>query len=46
MLKLKETLVEKEFKFRNIKLPLNEVFSANDFEHNRELEEYKIADKF
>mgnify|MGYP001299593254 FL=1 len=26
-------------------LPLNEVFSANEFEHNRELEEYKIADR-
>jgi glycosyltransferase involved in cell wall biosynthesis len=31
--------------FRNIKIPFNELFSANEFEHNRELEEYKIADR-
>ena len=31
--------------FRNIKIPFNELFSANEFEHNRELEEYKIVDK-
>lgn len=42
---IERNISRKEFKFRNIKLPLNEVFSANDFEHNRELEEYKIADR-
>jgi len=42
---IERSISRKEFTFRNIKLPLNEVFSANEFEHNRELEEYKIADR-
>ena len=42
---IERSISRKEFKLRNINLPLNEVFSANEFEHNRELEEYKIADR-
>ena len=42
---LEKNISKKEFLFRNIKIPFNELFSANEFEHNRELEEYKIVDK-
>jgi len=42
---IERSISKKEFKYRNINLPLNEVFSANKFEHDRELEEYKIADR-
>jgi glycosyltransferase involved in cell wall biosynthesis len=42
---LEKNMSKKEFMFRNIKIPFNELFSANEFEHNRELEEYKIADR-
>jgi len=42
---IERSISKKEFKYRNINLPLNEVFSSNKFEHERELEEYKIADR-
>ena len=42
---IERSISKKEFMFRKINLPFNELFSANEFEHNRELEEYKIADR-
>ena len=42
---LEKNMSKKELMFRNIKIPFSELFSASEFEHNRELEEYKIADK-
>lgn len=42
---IEREMSKKEFDLRKIKIPFNEIFSANEFEHNRELKEYKIADK-